>query len=479
LAKFTKICKCCGKEFETNSPQKLFCDRVHYLPCPVCGKPVLKTDRDFTKQPVCCSPECTKIKHDKNLKMKKCAICGEMFKPKSGVATICEKEHHGNCVICGKDMIITKGMWHDGIDTCSRACAKEKLRRFYREKYGVDHPMQNSQVQEHHREAMKAKYGVEHALQDPKILESAYQTNFRKFGTKYACVREECRQHVPIPNTNKRYGELLSNMGLKVEYEVRIDTKIFDLYLPEYNTFIEIDPTYTHNSLTNHWDAPVSPNYHIEKTQLAVDNGYRCVHVFEWDATEKIIGLFTPVTKIGARKCELREVPLAECNEFLNKYHLQGRVYKQIYRIGLYYKDELVQVMTFGKPRYDKKHDIELLRLCTKTGVAVIGGAERLFTHAIKDNPEWKDIISYCDLAKFSGDVYNRLNMERVRTTPPQIIWSKGIEKVTSTLLRQRGYDQLFKTNYGKGTSNEELMIENGWLPVYDCGQAVFVYERS
>ena len=83
------------------------------------------------------------------------------------------------------------------------------------------------------------------------------------------------------------------------------------------------------------------------------------------------------------------------------------------------------------------------------------------------------------DLAKFSGDVYTRLNMERVRTTPPQIIWSKGIEKVTSTLLRQRGYDQLFKTNYGKGTSNEELMIENGWLPVYDCGQAVFVYERS
>lgn len=27
-----------------------------------------------------------------------------------------------------------------------------------------------------------------------------------------------------------------------------------------------------------------------------------------------------------------------------------------------------------------------------------------------------------------------------------------------------------------KGTSNEDLMIRNGWLPVYDCGQKVFTY---
>lgn len=38
MMKYKKICKCCGKLFETNSPQKLFCDRDHYLPCPICGK---------------------------------------------------------------------------------------------------------------------------------------------------------------------------------------------------------------------------------------------------------------------------------------------------------------------------------------------------------------------------------------------------------------------------------------------------------
>ena len=67
--------------------------------------------------------------------------------------------------------------------------------------------------------------------------------------------------------------------------------------------------------------------------------------------------------------------------------------------------------------------------------------------------------------------------MHLIRTTPPQEIWSRGNQKITANLLRQRGYDQLFKTDYGKGTSNEQLMIENGWLPVYDCGQAVYEFK--
>ena len=69
--------------------------------------------------------------------------------------------------------------------------------------------------------------------------------------------------------------------------------------------------------------------------------------------------------------------------------------------------------------------------------------------------------------------------MKLVRQTPPQEIWSKHEEHVTANLLRQRGYDQLFKTNYGKGSDNEQLMLENGWLPVYDCGMKVFEYRNE
>ena len=85
-----------------------------------------------------------------------------------------------------------------------------------------------------------------------------------------------------------------------------------------------------------------------------------------------------------------------------------------------------------------------------------------------------KSVISYCDASKFTGDVYTRLGTKQIRHTPPQKVWSKSTNKITSALLRQRGYDQLFKTNHGKGTDNEQLMIENGWLSIYDCGQYVF-----
>ena len=66
--------------------------------------------------------------------------------------------------------------------------------------------------------------------------------------------------------------------------------------------------------------------------------------------------------------------------------------------------------------------------------------------------------------------------MKMIRKSPPQEIWSRDTDKVTANLLRQRGYDQLFNANYGKNTSNEQLMLEHGWLPVYDCGQCVYEY---
>ena len=48
---------------------------------------------------------------------------------------------------------------------------------------------------------------------------------------------------------------------------------------------------------------------------------------------------------------------------------------------------------------------------------------------------------------------------------------------ITDNLLRQRSYDQLFKTNYDKGTSNKELMLKNGFVEIYDCGQSTYRYD--
>ena len=179
--------------------------------------------------------------------------------------------------------------------------------------------------------------------------------------------------------------------------------------------------------------------------------------------------------KIYARSCTLSTIDSKVADEFLSQYHLQGTVRNQTICLGLFHENDLVQVMTFGSPRFTKKYNYELLRLCTKPEFEVIGGASKLFKHAVRDL-NLTNIISYCDLAKFNGDVYQKIGMKLDHVAEPQEIWSKGNRKITANLLRQRGYDQIFNTNYGKGTSNDELMLTNGWLPVYDCGQAAYVY---
>ena len=86
-------------------------------------------------------------------------------------------------------------------------------------------------------------------------------------------------------------------------------------------------------------------------------------------------------------------------------------------------------------------------------------------------------IISYCDEAKFNGNTYTKLGFKCIRAGRPSKHWyhPKTKQHITDNLLRQRGFDQLFKTDFGKGTSNEILMLDAGFVEVYDCGQATYV----
>ena len=92
-----------------------------------------------------------------------------------------------------------------------------------------------------------------------------------------------------------------------------------------------------------------------------------------------------------------------------------------------------------------------------------------------------KSIISYCDNSKFVGNIYETLEFNLLSYGKPSKHWynPKTQLHITDNLLRQRGYDQLFKTNYGKGSSNEELMIMNGFVEIYDCGQSTYIYRNS
>ena len=267
-----------------------------------------------------------------------------------------------------------------------------------------------------------------------------------------------------ISGNNRKISELLTNNNILNELEFHIKNKSYDIHILNTNILLEINPTYTHNSTNVVWfhnsnREPIPKDYHYNKTLLAKDDNYRCIHIWDWDDINKIIMLLKPKQKLYARKCKIKEVNLKDCDKFLNMYHLQNTCKGQDIRLGLYYNDELVQIMTFGKPRYNKNYEYELLRLCTKPEYIVVGGSERLFNHFIKSCKP-TSIISYCDNSKFNGDVYFNLGFRLKDFGQPAKHWFNGIKHITDNLLRQRGFDQLFNANYGKGTSNEVLMIE-------------------
>ena len=51
-----KRCKECGEYFTPRSMRQQYCDKIHYRPCPVCGK--LVEAKYLSDPPRCCSKEC-------------------------------------------------------------------------------------------------------------------------------------------------------------------------------------------------------------------------------------------------------------------------------------------------------------------------------------------------------------------------------------------------------------------------------------
>ena len=327
------------------------------------------------------------------------------------------------------------------------------------------------------------KYGYEHACQFPEIKEKIAQSTRNTFLKKYQVenywqLPDAKRSNGSKNSTyNLQFAELLRSNNISYEAEKQVGGKYFDFCVR--NTLIEINPSPTHNT---NWSPFASHGidllYHKNKTDIANQNGFKCIHVFDWDDQNKIIKMLQDDKEIiAARKCEIFNVKKDDEIKFLEKNHLQGYVKSKVC-LGLSYQGKLVSLMSFGKPRYSNKYDYELLRYVSIA--KVIGGAERLFKNFINTYKP-NSIVSYCDLSKFSGDLYRKLNFKLKCDPNPSRHWYNIETKmhITDNLLRQRGFDQLFGTNYGKGTPNDLLMLDNGFVEIYDCGQATYVWRKE
>ena len=390
------------------------------------------------------------------------------------------------------------------------------------EKYGVENPAQVAEFMSHSYDIKCARYGAD----NPNNWKQGHETRIKNYGTleeSYRITTEHrqayCLEHYGVDNVAKldwvrdqigetlketfqeRYGadcywltdnairsngskdssynihfsECLDDHGIRYLREVTVGSFIYDFQVGNY--LIEVNPTPTHNvTWSPYSNKGIDRDYHPRKSKNAIDNGYRCIHIWDWDNIDKIITLLLNTRdKVYARKCTIKVVSKEETKDFINSYHLQGYANDDI-RLGLYHNDELVSMMTFGKPRYTKKVEYELIRYCSSK--TVIGGSAKLFKYFV-DNYQPKSIVSYCDTSKFVGDVYRKLGFSYDHTSLSSHWYNlKTGQHILDSLLRSRGFDQLFGTNYGKGTSNKELIIQHGFLEVVDSGQSTYIWNN-
>ena len=206
-----------------------------------------------------------------------------------------------------------------------------------------------------------------------------------------------------------------------------------DMYIPQYNIGIEYNGSAFHASLNGVYDNK-DKYYHRDKFLQAKKQGIHLISIFDIDWNDKVKAylkdLFTTKQKIYARNCSIKSIDKSIANEFCDKYHLQGHTNLSSICYGLYYNDELLSVMTFGKRRLKKQLNgyYELHRYCVKSGYTIIGGANKLLKHFIQDFSP-KNILSYSDNDYFDGSIYERLGFKYIKQTEPNYYWFRTLDE--------------------------------------------------
>ena len=448
---------------------------------------------------------------DENKKL----TCLEKFGTEYAAQSDIVKEHH-------KESCLEKY----GVDNFAKSpLFNERMKATCQERYGVDNPMQATVSKENFKSRMLAKtgfewpmqsdetkakskatceeryggqgwassqtynkykdtvlehYGVDNPMKSEHVKQTLSDNVFEQYGVRWFCLHPKYRSASNGTNSapNLYFSSLLDDNNLSYQREFPIERFAYDFKVD--NILLEVNPTPTHNSTWGVYNGdPLDKYYHYKKSLTAKEHGYRCIHLFDWDDPIKVISLLKSRETVYGRKCLIKEITSKTAREFINKHHIQNYA-KDSIRLGLYFNEELVSVMTFDKPRYNKKFDYELVRYCSSKNV--IGGAKKLFSYFLSHyNPS--SVVSYCDFSKFTGVVYEDMGFILESTNVSKHWYNmKTSEHILDTLLLKRGFDQLLGKTYGvygKGTDNLELMRKHGFVEVYDAGQGRYAYYKK
>ncbi len=277
----------------------------------------------------------------------------------------------------------------------------------------------------------------------------------------------------PTTSTGQReIHEFIS--GLTTETKILNDRTVIspheiDIYLPDRKLGIEYHGIYWHS-----YDRPetkAEKQRHQEKFIKANHAGIKLLQFcdFEWRLKRAIVesmiaNRFGLSNRLHARKLAIAEMGDKEASLFFETNHLSGhRSSKWCW--CLVDDSGPVAAMSFNSCG---QNQIEIMRLATRLGYTVRGGAGKLLAAAIAAIRP-KSILTFADLRYSTGNVYKQIGfIESHYTTPGYFYHLNG--KIRSRLQCQKHKLSALLPQFDGRLSESSNMFINGYRRFWDAG---------
>lgn len=204
---YTLTCRICGKQFESNHPNRVYCKGPHYFSCPVCGKKFCidknKAYYEGKQGRACCCRVCTRAFVESNLSDEQ-----KQHRKQARITTMQEKY---GVVNPGQMQSVLEKRKQTNLKKFGTEYAnqseqiKQKTRETNLKKYGVTCTLQADCIKEKAKETLVRKYGVDHISKTEYFKEKLKQTSQEKYGTDYPIASKQVRDKIHA-TTLKHYG---------------------------------------------------------------------------------------------------------------------------------------------------------------------------------------------------------------------------------------------------------------------------------
>jgi len=400
----------------------------------------------------------------------------------------------------------------------AKECATEARKNTLETLYGVSAPLSVPGAVEKYRNTNTQRYGGHYNHPDSRDGKRRItEKNERMFIDQFGVTKEKFENSIlSLVNEGKNAFEIakLINCGVNIVYvtsrkhnvpfkgnssnienkfvrlvetrnNVKFEKNVRNIVRnPETNHFLEIDAVDRINKLSIEFNGVYwhrgKNDRDVFKAKEMRRKGYRHISVDEHDNFDILADILNPNKhKRYARKCKLIELSSKAYTEFVNANHLKGAIPAK-YKYGLIHEDELIQVISFSKPRYDKTADFEIIRLCTLRNHAVVGGFAKLLKHFIKTHDP-NVIVSYCDLRYFDGSSYISNGFDVESETLKSYTWGhkNGGIRYSRYQVMKHLLPALMGDKFNNEETAEENLLRNGYIQTYDFGQLKLKWRKK